>query len=134
VFELDLGKLTIYNGNYSTYRTEKQKRYEDQLHQYDVQQKYKARVEGQMAQLQQWAGKAHRTMRDQEGFKEYHGVKAKKLDNAIKSKMKRLNQELEKNKVDKPIEEKKVRFQFEARKKNCRSERSLKNVLKQNTF
>jgi macrolide transport system ATP-binding/permease protein len=117
VFELDLGKLTIYNGNYSTYRTEKQKRYEDQLHQYDVQQKYKARVEGQMAQLQQWAGKAHRTMRDQEGFKEYHGVKAKKLDNAIKSKMKRLNQELEKNKVDKPIEEKKVRFQFEASKK-----------------
>ncbi|QNF29227.1 ribosomal protection-like ABC-F family protein [Metabacillus elymi] len=117
VFELDLGKLTIYNGNYSTYRIEKQKRYEDQLHQYDVQQKYKARVEGQMAQLQQWAGKAHRTMRDQEGFKEYHGVKAKKLDNAINSKMKRLNQELEKNKVDKPIEEKKVRFQFEASKK-----------------
>ncbi|OAS86704.1 ribosomal protection-like ABC-F family protein [Metabacillus litoralis] len=117
VFELDLGKLTIYNGNYSTYRIEKQKRYEDQLHQYDVQQKYKARVEGQMAQLQQWAGKAHRTMRDQEGFKEYHGVKAKKLDNAINSKMKRLNQELEKNKVDKPIEEKKVHFQFEASKK-----------------
>jgi macrolide transport system ATP-binding/permease protein len=118
VFELEIGKLTIYNGNYSNYRSEKQKRLEDQLHQYDVQQKYKARVEGQMAQLQQWAGKAHRTMRDQEGFKEYHGVKAKKLDNAIKSKMKRLNQELEKNKVDKPIEEKKVRFQFEASKKH----------------
>ncbi|MBO1514461.1 ribosomal protection-like ABC-F family protein [Metabacillus bambusae] len=130
VFELDLGKLTIYNGNYSTYRTEKQNRYEDQLHQYDVQQKYKAHVEGQMTQLQQWAGKAHRTMRDQEGFKEYHGVKAKKIDKAIKSKMKRLNQELEKNKVEKPTEEKKVRFQFEASKKRGKRIIEAKNLTK----
>lgn len=117
VFDLELGKLTIYEGNYSVYRAEKKKRYEEQLHQYDVQQKYKARVEGQMTQLKQWAGKAHRTMSEQEGFKEFHGVKAKKLDKAIKSKMKRLNQELEKNKVEKPTEEKKVRFQFEASQK-----------------
>ncbi|KKI93924.1 ABC transporter ATP-binding protein [Bacillus sp. SA1-12] len=117
IFDLDHGKLTEYNGNYSAYRKEKKKRYEDQLHQYEVQQKYKANVEGQINQLQQWSGKAHRTMRDQEGFKEYHGVKAKKLDKAIKSKMKRLNKELEKNKIEKPEEEKKVRFQFESNRK-----------------
>ncbi|HWO97562.1 MAG TPA: ABC-F type ribosomal protection protein [Bacillus sp. (in: firmicutes)] len=114
VFELEGGKLTIYNGNYSEYRTEKKKRYEDQLHQYETQQKYKARVESQITNLQQWAGKAHRTMREQEGFKEFHGVRAKKIDRAVKSKMKRLNMELEKKKVEKPAEEKKVRFQFDA--------------------
>nr|WP_204524905.1 ABC-F type ribosomal protection protein [Priestia abyssalis] len=114
VFELEDGKLTIYDGNYSAYRTEKKKRYEDQLHQYETQQKHKARIESQVANLQQWAGKAHRTMREQEGFKEYHGVRAKKIDRAVKSKMKRLSMELEKHKVEKPAEEKKVRFQFDA--------------------
>ncbi|MGM0873321.1 MAG: ribosomal protection-like ABC-F family protein [Bacillota bacterium] len=130
VFDLELGKLTIYEGNYSVYRAEKKRRYEEQLHQYDVQQKYKARVEGQMTQLKQWAGKAHRTMSEQEGFKEFHGVKAKKLDKAIKSKMKRLNQELEKNKVEKPSEEKKVRFQFEASKKRGKRIVEAKNLSK----
>lgn len=113
IFELEGGKLTQYEGNYSDYRVHKKKRYKDQLHQYEVQQKYKERVEGQVTQLQQWAGKAHRSMNDQEGFKEFHGVKAKKLDKVIKSKMKRLNRELEKNKIEKPDEEKKVQFQFD---------------------
>jgi macrolide transport system ATP-binding/permease protein len=53
------------------------------------------------------------TMRDQVGFKEFHGVKAKKLDRSIKSKMKRLTMELEKNKINKPNDEKKVLFQFD---------------------
>ncbi|MDQ0243161.1 macrolide transport system ATP-binding/permease protein [Bacillus fengqiuensis] len=114
IFELEDGKLTIYDGNYSAYRTEKKKRYEDQLHQYETQQKHKARIESQVANLQQWAGKAHRTMREQEGMKEFHGVRAKKIDRAVKSKMKRLDMELEKHKVEKPKEEKKVRFQFDA--------------------
>lgn len=114
VFELEDGKLTIYDGHYSAYRTEKKKRYEDHLHQYETQQKHQARIESQVANLQQWAGKAHRTMREQEGFKEYHGVRAKKIDRAVKSKMKRLSMELEKHKVEKPEEEKKVRFQFDA--------------------
>jgi macrolide transport system ATP-binding/permease protein len=34
IFELEAGKLTIFNGNYSVYRAEKEKRYHDQLHQY----------------------------------------------------------------------------------------------------
>jgi macrolide transport system ATP-binding/permease protein len=130
IFDLEQGKLTIYDGNYTAYRAEKKRRYEEQLHHYDIQQKYKARVEGQMTQLKQWAGKANRTMRDQEGFKEYHGVKAKKIDKAIKSKMKRLNQELEKNKIEKPTEDKKVLFQFEASKKRGKRIFEAKNLSK----
>lgn len=130
IFELEQGKLVIYNGNYSEYRDEKKKRYEEQSHQYQVQQKYKEQVEGQISQLKQWAGKAHRTMREQEGMKEYHGVKAKKRDKAIKSKLKRLHQELEKNKIEKPLEEKKVRFQFEANQKRGKRVVEANNITK----
>ncbi len=130
VFELEDGKLTIYDGNYSAYRTEKKKRYEDQLHQYETQQKHKARIESQVANLQQWAGKAHRTMREQEGMKEFHGVRAKKIDRAVKSKMKRLDMELEKHKVEKPKEEKKVRFQFDASGKRGKRIIEAKELMK----
>lgn len=117
IYDLEQGYLTIYSGNYTTYREKKQKLNADKLHQYEIMQKYKANVEQQINQLQQWSGKAHRNMNKQEGFKEYHGVKAKKIDKAIKSKMKRLNQELEKKKIEKPIEEAPVRFQFAENKK-----------------
>ncbi len=116
IFDLEEGKLTTYEGNYSSFYEKKKKIREDQLHHFQNHQRNKARIEGQMDQLRQWAGKAHRTMRDQEGFKEYHGVKAKKLDRAMKSKMKRLSRELEKN-IEKPSEEKTVHFQFEKSKK-----------------
>ncbi len=117
IFELENGKLTPYKGNYSTYRLEKKKRIEEQKHQYEVQQKNKVHIEAQIAQMQQWAEKAHRTMRTEEGFKEYHGVKAKKRDQAIKSKLKRLNQELERNQVERPVDEPSVRFHFEGSEK-----------------
>lgn len=131
VLEIDNGNITCYKGNYSLYRTEKKKRYEDQRHQYEMQQKMKERIEGQVTNLQQWAGKAHREMTKQDyGTKEYHGVKAKKLDRAIKSKMKRLEKELEKNKVDKPTEEKKVRFQFDGAGKRGKRIIEAKNLVK----
>lgn len=114
IFELENGKIQFYNGNYSDYQKEKQHRIETQHHQYSVQQRKKEEIEMQMEQLKSWSEKAHRTSRKEEGFKEYHRVKAKKRDSQVKSKMKRLQNELEKNKVEKPIEETTVRFQFES--------------------
>jgi macrolide transport system ATP-binding/permease protein len=122
VFELENGKVHFYNGNYSDYRKEKQLRNENQKHQYTVQKRYKENIEKQMEQLKNWSDKAHRdstkqgsaSERRQLGFKEFHRVKAKKIDNQVKSKMKRLQSELEKNKVEKPVEEGKVRFQFDS--------------------
>jgi macrolide transport system ATP-binding/permease protein len=120
VFEIENCKLHFYNGNYSGYRKEKQRRLETQQHQYMVQQRYKEKIEQQMEQLRNWSEKAHRdstkqgsaSERRQIGFKEYHRVKAKKIDIQVKSKLKRLESELEKNKIEKPIEEAKVQFQF----------------------
>ncbi|WP_226676791.1 ribosomal protection-like ABC-F family protein [Mesobacillus jeotgali] len=129
IIEIEDGSTKLFKGNYSSYRQEKERLYEIQLHQYEIQQKHKQQIEQQMANLKNWSEKAHRdstkqglaSERRQIGFKEYHRVKAKKMDNQIKSKMKRLNQELEKNEVTVPKEEAKVRFEFQdSRKKGKR--------------
>ncbi|MCL6570720.1 MAG: ABC-F type ribosomal protection protein [Bacillus sp. (in: Bacteria)] len=125
IFEIENGKLHFYNGNYSDYRKEKQQRVENQKHQYNVQQQKTAEIESQMEQLKSWSEKAHRDStkkgkgpsKRQNGFKEYHRAKAKKTDNQIKSKMKRLQNELEKNTIEKPLEEIPIRFQFETQGK-----------------
>ncbi|MCM3691266.1 ribosomal protection-like ABC-F family protein [Neobacillus niacini] len=118
IFELENTKINFYNGNYSDYQKEKQHRMETQMHHYEVQQRKKEEIEMQMEQLTSWSEKAHRTSTKQGrdfGAKEYHRVKAKKRDAQVKSKMKRLQSELEKNKVDKPLEETKVRFEFDTK-------------------
>ncbi|WP_042456724.1 ribosomal protection-like ABC-F family protein [Neobacillus dielmonensis] len=121
IFELDNGRIKFFNGNYSAYKEDKQKQIEAQSHQYQIQQRQIENIEKQMQQLKSWSEKAHRDSTKKgngptkrpEGFKEYHRVKAKKLDNQVKSKMKRLENELSKNKIEKPEDEVKVRFEFE---------------------
>jgi macrolide transport system ATP-binding/permease protein len=118
IFEIENTNINFYNGNYSDYQKEKQDRLETQMHHYEVQQRKKEEIEMQMEQLTSWSEKAHRTSTKQGrdyGNKEYHRVKAKNRDKQVKSKMKRLQSELEKNQVDKPLEETKVRFQFDTK-------------------
>ena len=129
IIEIEYGSTKLFKGNYTSYRKEKERLYEIQLNHYEIQQKHKQQIEQQMANLKNWSEKAHRdstkqgsaSERRQIGYKEYHRMKAKKMDNQIKSKMKRLNQELEKNEVKAPKEEAKVRFEFQnSRKKGKR--------------
>ncbi|QOR67792.1 ABC-F type ribosomal protection protein [Cytobacillus suaedae] len=112
VLELDNGKATVYKGNYSEYREEKERRFLEQMHHYEVQQKRKEKVEQQIENLQNWSDKAHKQSTKQDGYKEYYRMKAKKMDVQVKSKRKRLEKELEQNKVERPVEESKVHFQF----------------------
>ncbi|EWG12666.1 ribosomal protection-like ABC-F family protein [Cytobacillus firmus] len=138
IFELQEGILTMYDGNYTAYREQKQKNYDDQLHQFNVQQREIDRIENQMANLKNWSEKAHRestkggspSENRQMGFKEYHRVKAKKMDQQVKSKMKRLQQELDKNKIEKPAEEAKVHFQFDSSGKRGKRIIQAKNLSK----
>ncbi|MBS2968699.1 ABC-F family ATP-binding cassette domain-containing protein [Metabacillus sp. KIGAM252] len=122
--ELHDGKLISYEGNYSDYRKEKQRRFEIQERDYEKQQRYKKRIEGQMENLKSWSEKAHRDSTKSKtneklpmGYKETQRVKAKKMDIQIRSKMKRLNAEMEKNKVEKPKEDTSVYFDFNASQK-----------------
>ncbi|MBV7506515.1 ABC-F type ribosomal protection protein [Bacillus sp. sid0103] len=138
VFELENSKIHFYNGNYSDYRKEKQQKVENMRHQYSVQQQKIKEVESQITQLKTWSEKAHRDStkkgkgpsKRQNGIKEYHRVKAKKTDNQVKSKMKRLQNELEKNKLEKPLEEVQVRFQFDAQGKRGKRIVEAKNLSK----
>ncbi|MBT2677929.1 ABC-F type ribosomal protection protein [Bacillus sp. ISL-35] len=125
VVEIEDGITKSFTGNYSAYRQEKERLFQVQLHQYELQQKQKQQIQQQIANLKGWSDKAHRdstkqgsaSERRQIGYKEYHRMKAKKMDNQIKSKMKRLNQELEKNEIKQPKEESKVQFEFQERRK-----------------
>jgi len=138
IFELENSKINFYNGNYSDYRKEKQQRIENQRHQYDVQQQKIKEVETQITQLKSWSEKAHREStkkgkgpsKRQNGIKEYHRVKAKKTDNQVKSKMKRLQNDLEKNKLEKPLDDVQIRFQFDAQGKRGKRIVEAKNLSK----
>jgi macrolide transport system ATP-binding/permease protein len=122
IFEIEDGKLTIYEGNYSTYRAEKHRRYEQQKRDYEKQQRKVEMIEQQVKTLKNWSEKAHReagkggSISENRliGVKEFERVKAKKKDNQVKSKLKRLNLELSKKGVDKPKEETDVFFHFDA--------------------
>lgn len=126
ILEVEAGKISDYQGNYSAYRIEKQKRYEDQLHHYAVQQKEIKRIEDQLAGLTNWSEKAHRDSTKQDGAKEYYRMKAKKMDRQVKSKRKRLEKELQKNQVEQPEKGREVQFQFQAN--NSRGKRVMEAI------
>jgi macrolide transport system ATP-binding/permease protein len=122
IFEIEESKITIYDGNYSEYRAEKLRRYEQQKRDYEKQQRKVEMIEQQVNTLKNWSEKAHRlagkggTLSENRliGVKEFERVKAKKKDNQVKSKLKRLNLELSKKGVEKPKEETDVFFHFDA--------------------
>ncbi|WP_263492067.1 ABC-F family ATP-binding cassette domain-containing protein [Bacillus sp. RAR_GA_16] len=126
ILEVEAGKISDYQGNYSAYRIEKQKRYEDQLHHYAVQQKEIKRIEDQLAGLTNWSEKAHRDSTKQDGAKEYYRMKAKKMDRQVKSKQKRLEKELQKNQVEQPEKGREVQFQFQTN--NSRGKRVMEAI------
>jgi macrolide transport system ATP-binding/permease protein len=139
IFEIEDCMLVEYEGNYTAYRLEKQRRYDQQTRDYEKQQRKIKMIEDQVANLKQWSEKAHReagkrdnpSERKQMGLKEFERVKAKKKDNQIKSKTKRLELELSKHKVDKPKEEQKVKFDFEGSGKRGKRILEAKGIAKQ---
>ncbi|WNB93358.1 ribosomal protection-like ABC-F family protein [Bacillus sp. NEB1478] len=139
IFELEEGKLTIYEGNYSAYRTEKQRRYDQQLCDYNKQQRKVEMIHQQVNNLRNWSEKAHRqagkggsiSENRQLGLKEFERMKAKKKDNQVKSKLKRLNLELEKKGIEKPKEETDVYFQFDYSGKRGKRLVEAKGLTKQ---
>lgn len=139
IYEIEACKLLEYEGNYTAYRKEKQRRFEQQARDYGKQQRKIKMIEDQVANLKQWSEKAHREAgkrdnpgeRKQMGLKEFERVKAKKKDNQIKSKTKRLELELSKHKVEKPKEEVQVKFEFETDGKRGKRILEAKGLTKQ---
>lgn len=123
IIEIENQKITEYNGNYTYYRKKKQEDYENAVHLYVEQEKIKNRINMQIEELEGWSDKAHRESRKKAietgnkfGGKEYNRVKAKKMDNQIKSRIKRL-EKMKGEGLEKPKEEEKVLFQIKESKK-----------------
>ena len=123
IVEIENQKITEYNGNYSYYRKKKQEDYENAVHLYAEQEKIRNRINMQIEELEGWSDKAHRESRikaiesgNKKGGKEYNRVKAKKMDNQIKSRIKRL-EKMKVEGLEKPKEEEKVLFQIRETKK-----------------
>lgn len=124
IVEINIGESQTYYGNYSFYKEEKKRRFESQLHEFEMQEAQKAKIQEEITQLKNWSDKAHRDSRKKEvaglGKKEYFRVKAKKKDKQIKSKIKRL-EKIDLEGIKKPEEDKKINFMFnEARLKGNR--------------
>ena len=130
IWEVENKKLTVYAGNYSTFRDKKAEKLLTQQRQYDAQQSKIQAVEKQITELKNWSSKAHAESTKQEFNKEYYRVKAKKMDVQIRSKKKRLELELTKNTIDKPDEEKEVSFSIEGNKKKGKRVIEAKNLEK----
>ncbi|MGE7986670.1 ribosomal protection-like ABC-F family protein [Lysinibacillus fusiformis] len=110
IWSIEDKRLIEHNGNYSNYMAEREHRRLTQQRAYDKQQKNIERIEAQMQELTAWSQKGHAQSTKLEGFKEYHRVKAKRLDSQVKSKKKRLEAELEKAKVEAVRPESEIRF------------------------
>ncbi|MFJ8063540.1 ribosomal protection-like ABC-F family protein [Psychrobacillus sp. NPDC096426] len=117
IWEVENKKLTVYAGNYTSFRQKKEESRLTQQRLYDAQQSKIKQVEKQISDLRNWSSKAHADSTKHEFNKEYYRVKAKKMDAQIRSKKKRLELELSENTVDQPEEEKEVVFSIEGNKK-----------------
>lgn len=102
--------LIEHNGNYTSYMAEREHRRLTQQRAFEKQQKNIERIEDQMQELTSWSQKGHAQSTKLEGFKEYHRVKAKRLDSQVKSKKKRLEAELAKAKVEAVEPDADIRF------------------------
>lgn len=117
--EIEDGKINKYNGNYTFYREEKARRYQAKLKEYSNQQETKKKIDNQINTLKNWSGKAHNGSRkkaiasgNKMGGKEYYRAKAKKKDNQIKSRIKKL-EKINIEGVQKPKEERRIDFKLQ---------------------
>lgn len=110
IWSIEEQSLIEHYGNYTSYMAEREHRRLTQQRAYEKQQKNIDRIEAQMQELTSWSQKGHAQSTKLEGFKEYHRVKAKRLDAQVKSKKRRLEAELAKARVEAVEPEADIRF------------------------
>lgn len=130
IWSIESKKLIEHKGNYSSYMEAREQKRLTQQREYDKQQKKIKQVEGQMKEITSWSQKAHAQSTKQEFPKEYYRAKAKRMDAQVKSKQKRLEKELEKNKVERLEEEYTVSFSIKANKKKGKRFLEIKDLSK----
>lgn len=131
IWSIENTKLIEQKGNYTHYIKIREQRRLTQQREYENQQRQIELVENQINELTSWSQKAHAQSTKQEGFKEYYRKKAKRMDSQVKSKRKRLKQELETTRVERVEEDEHVRFSVEANTKVGKRFLEVKNLKKE---
>lgn len=126
IVEIEDGVSKNFAGNYTFYRNEKARQHKNQLHHFMDQQNKQKKVELEIKRLKNWSAKAHRDAKKtaakngvMKGGKEFYRSKAKKMDQAIKSRIKRL-EKMKETAAKKPKDEPKVSFNFQDAKRHGR--------------
>ena len=117
IWSIEDKKLFEQYGNYTDYIQHREQRRRSQQLAFEKQQKMIKRIQSQIHQISNWSQIAHGQSTKQDGYKEYYRVKAKGMDKQVKSKRKRLENELEKAKVEKVSPEYTVKFSIDHHKK-----------------
>ena len=118
IIDIEDGKVNCYKGNYSFYTEEKERIRETQIHEYEIQEKYKGKIQSDIYDLKRWSDKGHRESRkksiengNRKGGKEYYRAMAKKKDKQVKSRIKKL-EKINVEGVEKPKEYRDIEFRF----------------------
>ncbi|WP_315970116.1 ribosomal protection-like ABC-F family protein [Bacillus tuaregi] len=130
IWSIENKSLIEHKGNYSSYMKAREQKRLTQQREYEKQQRMVEKIEAQMQELTSWSNKAHSQSTKQEGFKEYHRVKAKRLDSQVKSKRKRLEKELEKAKIERVEPDYHVQFSLKAHHKMGKRFLEVKDLSK----
>jgi len=117
IWSIEDRQLIEHKGNYTSYMKFREQKRLTQQREYEKQQKNIERIESQIKELTSWSQKAHAQSTKQEGYKEYYRVKAKRTDAQVKSKQKRLEKELEKEKIERVKPDQVVEFSIQTNKK-----------------
>ena len=135
ILELSDGQIVEYAGGYSDYREEKARRYAEQLHQYESEQKRQRALEEDIAALRQRAQLAHRKSTEtpssglKMGEKEKRRASAKKMDKKVKNDIRRLER-MRESAPERPKAERAVRFQIEGQSAHSRRILEAKDLSK----
>ena len=119
IFEIEDGRLIEYAGNYSFYRQEKERLFQERQRRYENDRKQQERVREAIRQTREWAEKSHAQSTrpdasgNKMGLKEYKRNKAKKLEQKAKNDIRRL-EKMVKTSESKPKPEVRVYFSIDS--------------------
>lgn len=120
IIEIEHGVSSEFCGNYTDYREEKARLFEQKTHRYQESKKQQRQIQKAIQQIQQRSQKAHRNSSKADssglkmGVKEHKRSQAKKLDKKAKSDQKRLERLIISGE-QKPEEEKTIHFEIQHR-------------------
>lgn len=130
IWSLESAQLIEHSGNYTSYIEARKQQRLAQERAYEKQQKKIEHIETQMKELTSWSQKAHAQSTKQEGFKEHYRIKAKRMDAQVKSKKKRLEKELAKEKVERVVPDDNILFSIESNQRIGKRFLEVKHLTK----